>query len=201
MALRAAMVMATLRSLSSPTMIQCVSVSATGQAKFFCLWRTTWMRISFMRVSSAVRQISPSPCTACESPVKMSAPGFHTGMNSVEPSDSSLKSRLPACGPGRNGAGDPGTQRRIVAIRRRQAQRSLERLEGHADVRSERCLHGAQIEVHVFDLSLRIILRQQAGPERARIVEHRAPGEGLQLLVADLEHVSRLGAPSRQSGR
>ena len=50
-------------------MIQCESVSATGQARFFCLCRITWTRTSFMRVSSAVSEISPSPCTAWLSPV------------------------------------------------------------------------------------------------------------------------------------
>jgi hypothetical protein len=68
-ALRAARVMAALRSLSRPTTIQCLSVSARGHAKFFLLWRTTWICSSFMRVSIAERQISPSPCTAWLSPV------------------------------------------------------------------------------------------------------------------------------------
>src|SRR5215510_16033421 len=90
----------------------------------------------------------------------------------------------------RNGAGDSGAERRIVAVRRSNAERSLKRLKGNIDVRRKLRAHLFEIKINIFDLSLRKVLRQQTGPERSWIVEYRGPGEGPKALVADLQDVA-----------
>src|SRR5215510_8737207 len=92
----------------------------------------------------------------------------------------------------RNGAGDAGAERRIVAVRWSKAQRSLKRLKGNIDVRRKLRAHLFEIKVKIFDLSLRKILRQQTGPQRSRIVEHGGPGKRTKALVADFQDVARL---------
>ena len=47
------------------------------------------------QVSSAVRQTSPSPCTAWPSPAEKFAPGTNTGRYSEVPTTNSLLSMLP----------------------------------------------------------------------------------------------------------
>src|ERR1700724_1945820 len=93
----------------------------------------------------------------------------------------------------RDRAGDAGAQGREITIRRCQAKGALEWLEGNGDVGHELPLHGTEIEVHVFDLSLRVILRQEASTERTWVVEHGAPLVRSDSLKPDLQHVSRLG--------
>ena len=73
-------------------MIHSVAVSAighrcsSGTAASAPLWSVTVTLTSLMADSIAVRLTSPSPCRTCESPVKISAPGRHTGMKSLVPS-------------------------------------------------------------------------------------------------------------------
>src|SRR5215510_6523067 len=93
-----------------------------------------------------------------------------------------------------NGTGDAGSQRRIVAIGRRQAERSLKRLEWNGDVSSKLCLHVLEIKIYIFDLTLRIILRQQTSPQTPGIIEHSGPGKRMQPFIPDLQHVTRFRA-------
>src|SRR5258708_39433239 len=62
------------------------------------------------------------------------------------------------------------------------------------DARDKLSLHLLQIKVKILHLPLGKILGQQSGSERTRIVEGRAPVEGKQLLIADLQYVAGLGA-------
>src|SRR5262249_180397 len=93
----------------------------------------------------------------------------------------------------RHRAGDAWAERRKVTIGWRDAQRALERLERPVDVRRKLRVHLFQVNIPGFALPLRIIPRQQACPQRARIVENRAPIERLESLVANLQHIARLG--------
>jgi len=62
------------------------------------------------------------------------------------------------------GAGDARTQWWKVAVRWRHPECALKGLERHADVGRKRRPHVLQIERQIFDLPLRKILCQQAGP-------------------------------------
>src|ERR1700738_4126277 len=93
----------------------------------------------------------------------------------------------------RDRAGHAGAQGREISIRRRQAKGALEWLEGNGDVGHELALHSTEVEVHVFDLSLRVILREEASTERTWVVEHGAPLVRPDSLEPDLQHVARLG--------
>src|SRR5262249_20384339 len=93
---------------------------------------------------------------------------------------------------GRNGAGDSGRKRRIVAVRRSEAQCSLKRLKGNTDVRRKLRAHLFEIEVQVLDLPLRKIVRQQPRLQRSWIIEHGGPGKRTKALVADFQDVARL---------
>ena len=84
-------------------------------------------------------------------------------------------------------------ERREKAVGRRDTQCPLKRRQRNIDVGRELALHRRQVEIDVFDLSLREILRQQPGTQRGRVVEHRAPIHRMQSLVADLDHIARLG--------
>src|SRR3712207_2795551 len=56
---------------------------------------TTSSKVPLRQVSSAVRQTSPSPCTAWPSPAEKFAPGTDTGRNTEVPATYSLQSTLP----------------------------------------------------------------------------------------------------------
>ncbi len=93
----------------------------------------------------------------------------------------------------RHRAGDAGAQGGEIAVGWRQTQGALEGLERNADVGRELALHPAQVEVEILDLPLRIVLGQQTGPERARIAEDGPPFVRTDPLIADLQHIPRLG--------
>src|SRR5262249_23929518 len=99
--------------------------------------------------------------------------------------------------PGRYRARDAGAQRRGKAIRRRQTQPAPERVQPGAHVGREFSAHPAEVEIDVFDLSLREILRQEASPEIGRVVERRAPVYRPQSQVMDLDDIAGLGAAYR----
>src|SRR5215470_16085698 len=99
--------------------------------------------------------------------------------------------------PGRHRAGDAGAQGREIAVGRRETERALKRLQRDTDVGREFSAHPAEVEIDVFDLSLREILRQQAGPEIGRVVERRAPVYRAQPQVMDLDDIAGLGAAYR----
>src|SRR5580658_10688907 len=93
--------------------------------------------------------------------------------------------------PGRNGAGHSWTQRREVAVGRSHPERPLERLERNMNVPGELRRHIRKVEVKIFYLSFGKILRQQAGSQRAGIIEHRSPIEGKNAFVTNLQDVAR----------
>jgi hypothetical protein len=69
----------------------------------------------------------------------------------------------------------------------------VEGFQRNADVWHELAFHSAQIEIDVFDLPLRIILRQQAGAQRTRVVENGTPFVRADPLIVNFQHVARLG--------
>src|SRR5262249_8784123 len=88
---------------------------------------------------------------------------------------------------------DARAQRGEIAIGRRYPQNALEGPQWNGDVGHEFTLHGAQVEIDILDLPLRIVLRQQAGANRTRVVEDGAPFVGTDPLIANLQRVARLG--------
>src|SRR6516225_193882 len=88
---------------------------------------------------------------------------------------------------------DARTKRRKITIGRRKAQSALEGLKWNRDLGHELALHSAQIEINVFDLSLRIVLRQQTGAQRTRVVENSPPLVRTDSLIANFQHIARLG--------
>src|SRR5882724_5577965 len=92
-----------------------------------------------------------------------------------------------------DGAGNTGSYRWIVPIGRRYAQSSRKRLQWDVDVGGERSVHFLEIQIQIFDLTLRKIRGQQSCSQRSGVIEHRAPVERLDAFVADFQHVSRLG--------
>src|ERR1700746_1209738 len=96
---------------------------------------------------------------------------------------------------GRHRARYSWAERREKAVRRRYTQCSLKWRQWNIDIGRKLALHRRQVEIDVFDLSLRKILRQQPGAQCGRVVEHRTPGGRAQALVADLDNIAGFGVP------
>src|SRR6202046_5856004 len=91
-----------------------------------------------------------------------------------------------------NGAGHSRTQWREVAVGRGHPERPLERLERNMNVASKLRCHVRKVEVQIFYLCLGKILGQQAGSQRAGVIEHRSPIEGKNAFVTNLQDVAGL---------
>ena len=163
-------------------------MTARGMSSALRLCSTS-SNVPVRQVSSAVRQTSPSPCTAWPSPTEKFAPGTKTGRNSEVPTRNSLLSRLPPNSRGSTDEHGPysgrGADRHDAEERAQRNGRAPGQLRGHRRAVDRQDAAAEQ----------RIILRQRAAQRPDQVP---APiDRELDRLDAHLQRVAGLGAAHR----